>query len=155
MPTSSTGAAGCIEQLLARWAATNPEPAAPAERFLAVVGPSGSGKSSVVKAGLLPALRAGALPGSETWFVAEMVPGNRPYEELEKALLPVAVDPPARLQEALRRDERGLIRTLRPVLPAGDDEQRPQLLLIIDQFEELYTLVEERGDRAAHLSIYC
>src|SRR5438874_878779 len=38
-------------------------------RFLAVVGPSGSGKSSVVRAGLLPRLRAGALPGSERWYI--------------------------------------------------------------------------------------
>jgi serine/threonine protein kinase len=62
-------------------------------RFLAVVGPSGSGKSSVVKAGLIPALREGAVPGSEKWFVAEMVPGTHPLEELELALWPVAVDP--------------------------------------------------------------
>ena len=49
-----------IKQLLARL-----EERGEASRFLAVVGPSGSGKSSVVKAGLVPALRAGALPGSE------------------------------------------------------------------------------------------
>jgi hypothetical protein len=47
-------------------------------RFLAVVGPSGSGKSSVVRAGLIPALRRGALPGSESWFVIQMLPGPRP-----------------------------------------------------------------------------
>lgn len=47
----------------------------PMGRFLAVVGPSGSGKSSVVKAGLIPALRRGALPDSDCWFVAEMLPG--------------------------------------------------------------------------------
>ena len=46
------------------------------DRFLALVGPSGSGKSSVVKAGLIPALRQGAVPGSERWFVAEMVSYN-------------------------------------------------------------------------------
>jgi serine/threonine protein kinase/DNA-binding SARP family transcriptional activator len=55
-------------------------------RFLAVVGPSGSGKSSAVKAGLIPALRKGALPGSENWFVAVMMPGEYPLEELELAL---------------------------------------------------------------------
>ena len=47
----------------------------PAARFLAVVGPSGSGKSSVVRAGLVPALRRGAIPGSERWYVVEMLPG--------------------------------------------------------------------------------
>src|SRR5262249_17931162 len=51
-------------------------------RFLAVVGPSGSGKSSVVRAGLLPALRRGELAGSERWFVIEMLPGAYPLEEL-------------------------------------------------------------------------
>jgi serine/threonine protein kinase len=59
-------------------------------RFLAVVGPSGSGKSSVVKAGVLPALRRGALPGSDKWFVVEMLPGPHPLEELEIGLLRIA-----------------------------------------------------------------
>ena len=65
-----------IGQLLARL--VEPEEGG---RFLAVVGPSGSGKSSVVKAGLVPALRKGALPGSDQWFITEMVPGAHPLEE--------------------------------------------------------------------------
>jgi transcriptional regulator with XRE-family HTH domain len=60
-------------------------------RFLAVVGPSGSGKSSVVQAGLIPALRQGGLPGSEKWFVVDLQPGAHPFEELEAALLRIAV----------------------------------------------------------------
>ena len=59
-------------------------------RFLAVVGPSGSGKSSVVRAGLVPRLRRGALPGSERWYVAEMFPGAYPLEELEAVLMRIA-----------------------------------------------------------------
>ena len=59
-------------------------------RFLAVVGPSGSGKSSVVKAGLIPALWRGELPGSDQWYVVDMLPGARPLDELEVALLRVA-----------------------------------------------------------------
>ena len=51
-------------------------------RLIAVVGPSGSGKSSVVKAGLLPLLRRGTVPGSARWLIAEFVPGARPVEEL-------------------------------------------------------------------------
>jgi hypothetical protein len=104
-----------------------------------VVGPSGGGKSSLVKAGLIPALRDGALPGSEKWFVAEMAPGAHPLEELETALLPLAVDPPPSLVEPMLKDERGLLRTVERILP---DEPGGQLLLFIDQFEELYTLVE-------------
>ncbi|MDX1437372.1 MAG: protein kinase, partial [Anaerolineales bacterium] len=103
-------------------------------RFLAVVGPSGSGKSSAVRAGLIPALRGGALPGSESWFVAEMVPGTHPLEELELALWPVAIDPPPNLVDPMERDARGMLRTIRRILP---DEENARLLLVIDQFEEL------------------
>jgi len=97
---------------------------------LALVGPSGSGKSSAVKAGLVPALREGAIPGSEKWFVADMVPGSHPLEELEMALWPIAVDPPPSLVEPMRRDNRGMLRMLRRILP---DESNACLLLIIDQ----------------------
>jgi DNA-binding SARP family transcriptional activator len=114
-------------------------------RFLAVVGPSGSGKSSVVKAGLIPALGGGAVPGSENWFVAEMVPGTHPLEELELALWPIAVNPPPSLVEPMQLDVRGMLRTIRRILPGRED---PQLLLVIDQFEELFTLVEDEDRRA-------
>ena len=106
-------------------------------RFIAVVGPSGSGKSSVVKAGLLPAIRRGALPLSESWFTIEMTPAPHPFEALEDALLGVAVDPPASLLEQLAA-EHGLQRALRHVLPNDGS----QLLLLIDQFEELFTQVD-------------
>jgi DNA-binding SARP family transcriptional activator/ABC-type glycerol-3-phosphate transport system substrate-binding protein len=118
-----------VERLVARLSGRGP-----GSRFVAVVGPSGSGKSSAVKAGLLPALRGGAAPGSETWYVVKMVPGAHPFDELESALMTVAVDPPPSLLEMLT-GERGIARTLRRVLP--DDAP---LLLVIDQFEELFTL---------------
>src|SRR5262249_31421987 len=54
-------------------------------RLLGVVGPSGSGKSSVVRAGLLPALASGVLPGSERWERALMRPGEHPLAELRRA----------------------------------------------------------------------
>ncbi len=115
----------------------------PAGRFLAVVGPSGSGKSSLVKAGLIPALRADAVPGSAGWFIAEMTPGNNPFEELVVALRRVAVDPPVDLLTALQHDEQGLSRVLRRVLPQEDGRAAPQLLLVVDQFEELFTLTHD------------
>ena len=60
------------------------------EHLLVVVGPSGIGKSSVVKAGLVPALRRGAVPGSESWLVTEMTPGRSPFDQLRAALGRVA-----------------------------------------------------------------
>jgi WD40 repeat protein/DNA-binding XRE family transcriptional regulator len=120
-----------------------PDPPA-AGRFLAVVGPSGSGKSSVVRAGLLPALRNGALPGSEQWFYAELLPGSRPLEELEAALLRVAVNPPDQLLSQLQEDERGLARAVKRVLPA---DPSVELVLVIDQFEEIFTLLESEAAR--------
>jgi hypothetical protein len=54
--------------------------------LLAVVGPSGSGKSSLVRAGLLSALAAGTLPGSERWWQVVLTPGERPAEVLDRAL---------------------------------------------------------------------
>lgn len=116
-------------------------------RFLAVVGPSGSGKSSVVRAGLIPALRGGALPGSDEWPIAEMVPGPRPLDELEAALLRVAVNPPSTLIDQLERDDRGLLRAVKRVLPADG----PELVLFIDQFEEVFTLVEDEEARTHFL----
>ena len=106
-------------------------------RFFAVVGPSGSGKSSVVKAGLLAAVRRGAAPMSGSWFTIEMTPALHPFEALEDALLSVAVDPPASLLEQLA-GEHGLSRALHRVLPNDGS----QLLLVIDQLEELFTHVD-------------
>ena len=95
-------------------------------RFLAVVGPSGSGKSSAVRAGLVPAIRRGSLPGSAGWFVVEMQPGSNPWEELEVALLRIAVNPPPSLLDQLNSGPRGLHRAVRRVLPDRDSE--PNLL---------------------------
>ena len=103
--------------------------------LVAVVGPSGSGKSSVVRAGVVPALRAGGLPGSRGWLITDMFPGSYPFEELEAALLRIAVERPTSLIEELTADDRGLLRATKQILPADDS----QLLLIIDQFEELFS----------------
>ena len=58
--------------------------------LLGVVGPSGSGKSSVVRAGLLPALAGGALPGSEAWAQVLIRPGAHPLRELGRATAGIA-----------------------------------------------------------------
>ena len=68
-----------------------------------------------------------------------MKPGSHPLEDLELALLQIAVNPPPSLLEPLEKDERGLLRVLRRVLQADVDGERGQLLLLVDQFEELFT----------------
>ncbi|MEO1290546.1 MAG: serine/threonine-protein kinase, partial [Chloroflexota bacterium] len=112
-------------------------------RFLAVIGPSGSGKSSVVKAGLIPALRDGALPDSENFYVAEMVPSIDALEELESVLLSLAIDPPANVREQLASSETALFDLLKQILPDDGSE----LFLLIDQFEEIFTQTEDNAVR--------
>ena len=114
-------------------------------RFLAVIGPSGSGKSSVVGAGLIPALRRGGLPNSENWFIVETLPGAHPLEELEAALLRIAVNPPESLLSQIREDKRGLLRAIHRSLPT---DNQTELVLVLDQFEEVFTLVEDESERA-------
>ncbi len=109
-------------------------------RLLVVVGPSGSGKSSVVKAGVIPALRHGAIPGSERYFITEMVPSTDAMRELEAALLSVAVTPPDNMDSILRDSNDGLLRLVNEILPDDGSE----LLLLIDQFEEAFTLTEDK-----------
>jgi DNA-binding SARP family transcriptional activator len=101
------------------------------DRFLALVGASGSGKSSAVRAGLFPALRRDAVQGSAEWFLVEMSPGSQPLEELEEALRRVAV---------------GASPTLTAKRESG-------LLLFVDQLEELFTLVEDAEGRDRFLGL--
>lgn len=115
-------------------------------RVVTVVGPSGSGKSSVVRAGLLPALSDNRIAGSSRWFRLTMVPGERPFEELEDGLVRLAADRPAALLDVLRDGERGIGRAIRRVLPESGE-----LLLVIDQFEELFTLCPDEDTRRAFL----
>ncbi|MGI9608953.1 MAG: BTAD domain-containing putative transcriptional regulator, partial [Acidimicrobiia bacterium] len=119
-----------------------------AKRLVAVVGPSGIGKSSVVRAGLLPAIREGAVGGSAEWLIADLMPGSFPFEELASALYRVATEPSIDLEDELRRDQRGLVRAVKRHLPDG-----AALMLVIDQFEELFTLVDDEEERAAFLEL--
>jgi WD40 repeat protein/class 3 adenylate cyclase len=141
------GREALVERFLGRMAEEGP-----LCRFLAVVGPSGSGKSSVVRAGLVPALRQGRLTGSDRWLVVEMLPGAHPLEELDALLLSVAAKPPATLMDLLREDERGLIRAAKRVLPR---DESVELVLLIDQFEEVFTLVEDEPARVHFLESLC
>ncbi|HKT04785.1 MAG TPA: hypothetical protein VJT31_35170, partial [Rugosimonospora sp.] len=110
-------------------------------RFVAVVGASGSGKSSVLRAGLIPAWTAlsGAPP------IIMFTPGPAPFEECALKLAALGgVDPPD-VHRRLNGDRLGLHWVVRQVLDerAGDAD----LLIVVDQFEELFTLCAEAGDR--------
>jgi WD40 repeat protein/energy-coupling factor transporter ATP-binding protein EcfA2 len=118
-------------------------------RFLAVVGPSGSGKSSLVNAGLLPAIRDGYVPGSGRWYLARMLPGADPLGELESALLRVAADPVENLDARLRADSMGLHEVLNDLLP----DEETHLLLYVDQFEEVFTQTMDERARAHFLDL--
>ncbi len=129
-------------------------------RFLAVVGTSGSGKSSLVRAGLLPALYSGFMAGvGSNWRVALLRPGNAPIANLAEALNHTDVfgsdGEDQRLQTiitetVLRRGALGLVEAVQQSrLP--DDEN---LLVVVDQFEELFRFKqqsssEDAGDEAA------
>jgi hypothetical protein len=65
----------------------------------------------------------------------DVTPGGHPYEALEGALLRIAVNPPATLLEQLTDGENGIRRAVQRVLP----DDRSQLLVVIDQFEEMFT----------------
>lgn len=118
------------------------------DHFLAVIGPSGSGKSSVVSAGLLPALQRGRLPGSEHWYAVELLAGAHPIRNFENALLSIAIEPTA-LSQLLEAGEGSLVDAIRAVLPT---DETIKVLLVIDQFEEVFTLVDDEAERVRFLN---
>ncbi len=111
--------------------------------FLGLVGDSGSGKSSALRAGLLPALAGGVLPGSGTWPQAIFRPGEHPVSELRRALaralpgttLP-ADDPSAALGSALAG------------LATGQ-----RLVVVVDQFEEVFNATRDDAERSAFIDL--
>jgi DNA-binding SARP family transcriptional activator/WD40 repeat protein len=117
-----------------------------ASRLLAVVGPSGSGKSSVVRAGLVPRLRQGFIASSEDWLITDMFPGAHPFESLEGALLRVAATRPGDLYDTLTADASGLGRIVDQLVEPGSE-----ILVVIDQFEELFSMVSSTTERRLFL----
>ncbi len=115
-------------------------------RLLTIMGPSGSGKSSVVLAGLLPHLQAGKLHGSEAWvYLDPIVPGVHPLESLALAL---AAHLPDRSLQTLREDlESDSARVLHLLASTLTKHRESKVVLFVDQFEEVFsqsTAEEER-----------
>ena len=73
-------------------------------RFLAVIGPSGIGKSSLVAAGMVPALAAAALPGSDRWPSLLIRPGADPIGNLARGFAALTDQPPSRVRHQLDGD---------------------------------------------------
>ena len=122
--------------------------------FLVVIGASGSGKSSLVRAGLIPALNRGQRladgtlppPNSERWLVHIITPKAHPLDQLAASLTETSesVTAQATLMDDLATHARSLhLYATRLVNRAGS----ARLLLVVDQFVELFTLCRDPGER--------
>ncbi len=117
-------------------------------RFLAVVGTSGSGKSSLVRAGLLPSLQGGFMAGAGAhWRMALMRPQDDPIGFLARAIVETGalahldIAPPAAtgvVETTLRRSSLGLVEAAR----LARLEPHENLLILVDQFEELFRFAD-------------
>jgi hypothetical protein len=123
-------------------------------RFLAVVGASGSGKSSLVRAGLIPAIHRGAVPDSENWPVLILRPGPTPLESLAVVLKKDPVigqavgdvgDLKIRLSEGVDR----LHLTVRLALSGQPGVRRA--IVVVDQLEEVFTLCKDSAERTTFI----
>jgi WD40 repeat protein len=125
------------------------------------VGPSGSGKSSLLRAGVIPALRAGivGVPGSDTWPVALLTPGASPVHELGLQLAPLLTEDPETLTATLLSSPascgeliRHAIRANETSIGAVGNKQDPgRLLVVVDQFEEVFTACSDELERLAFI----
>jgi WD40 repeat protein/DNA-binding SARP family transcriptional activator len=126
--------------------------------LVGLVGPSGSGKSSLVRAGLLPALADGVLPGSKGWRKMLLRPGEHPMAELGQALglgdsISVAIATGgggATVGDS--RDAREDSASGHNLVLEASNEARRRLLLVVDQFEEAFTICRDEAERAAFLT---
>ncbi len=127
----------------------------PAARFLVVVGASGSGKSSLVGAGLLPRLAGGAVEGSRDWAVVRFTPDELGASDPFASLAAALQREPLRISEKglaarLKEDPGALVELCSAALP--EDVPWAEVVLFIDQFEELFTRARAE-DREAFVAM--
>lgn len=131
-----------VERLLGRLAG--------GERMLALVGGSGAGKSSLLRAGLIPGIRTGQLDGSYDWQVLLMRPGPRPVHELAVRVTRLEGGDTARLDDLKDRLCRKAS-TLSDHVDLWLAGTPSRLLLAIDQFEEVFTQTRDADERRAFI----
>ncbi|EAR16129.1 nSTAND1 domain-containing NTPase [Robiginitalea biformata] len=121
-----------------------------AHHFVAVVGSSGCGKSSLLRAGLIPSLKAGYLvDDSDQWLISIMKPGQNPMGNLAKSLLSElyqAHDADATNQLVQTIEEEGVDAILSLLEPLFR-ERKTNFFILVDQFEELFRFATEKGNR--------
>jgi cytidylate kinase len=137
------GRESVVDDLLQRVQAAN---------FIVIAGPSGSGKSSVARAGLFHALRHGRLPKSDQWRLATMQPGGNPIEQLALAIERLTHIPGTGNHIRHNGPENGLaLQEQIQILLSDDPDQR--FVLLVDQFEECFTQTKEEAARAAFINL--
>ena len=120
--------------------------------FIAIAGPSGSGKSSVARAGLFHALHSGRLEKSDTWLLATMQPKGDPFENLAQALerITKSVTVGDAVRSKKNRTPKALHRQIEMYL---SDDKRQRCILLIDQFEEIFTQTKNEAERASFINL--
>ena len=111
-------------------------------RFVAIVGPSGCGKSSLIKAGVLPSVRDGYLDSS--WSIATFRPGEQPLDNLAHAVSGAISADFGEVRKLLDSGSMGLNKAIQAKQLASGNK----LLILVDQFEELFQFAQRHGDQS-------